>query len=150
MRARKADAHQGAKIERLRKTHSISDERNIAYTEGAIDGNPYKVTAHSGYKRSAESTIEPTPLEKQPLKTRPTKADYEEAARRGIPVDPTRRAYDSEVKTLEDLLRKTTPGSTGDLLLVSERAVCTSCEAALQQFQQLRPGIRIRVWHAVK
>jgi hypothetical protein len=47
-------------------------------------------------------------------------------------------------------LRKTTTGSTGNVLVVSERAVCMSCEAALKQFQKLRPGIRIRVWHAVK
>lgn len=114
-----------------------------------MDGKPYEQIAHSGHKNDVEGTIKHTPVQQQKLKTNPTKTDYEQAARRREEVDPTRRAHDSEVKILEDLLRKTTPASKGNIRLVSERTVCESCTKAIEQFRELRPGIRIRVSHAV-
>lgn len=114
-----------------------------------MDGKPYEQTSHSGYIKERPGTIPHTPVGEQQLQTRPTTVDREIAARDGNPVDPTRRAHDSEVKILEDLLRKTTPKSTGNIRLVSERTVCESCSDAIGQFRKLRLGIRIRVSHAV-
>jgi hypothetical protein len=150
LRFRQANSHQEAKINKLRKEFKIKKDQNIAYTEGTINGKPHDVVAHSGHLRDAENTVQHTPVEAQQLQTHPTKGDYAQASRRGEAVNPSRRAHDSEAKILEDLLRKTTPESTGDIKLVSELPVCESCDGALQQFQQLRPKIRVRVWHAVK
>ena len=147
--ARPATSHQQAKINQLRKQYRVDKDQNIAYTEGRIDGKPYEKVSHSGHKKDRLGTVEHTPVEQQQLGTHPTKTDYEKAARQGKEVDPTRRAHDSETKILEDLLRKTTPSSKGNIILTSERPVCESCAGAIEQFRVLRPGIRIRVSHAV-
>ena len=146
---RDANSHQAAKIQELRTRYKIGKDQNIAYTEGTVDGKPYEEVAHSGYKINRPGTVSHTSVEEQQLNTHPTKADYEQAARQAKEVDPTRRAHDSEAKILEDLLRKTTPGSKGNILLTSERPVCESCSGVIRQFHELRPGIKVRVFHGV-
>ena len=146
---RSANAHEEAKIGQLRQKYKVDKRQNVAYTEGAVDGKFYEQTAHSGHAKDRPGTVRHTPVERQQLETRPTTTDHEIAIRDGKPVDPTRRAHDSEVKMLEDLLSKTTPKSTGNIRLVSERTVCESCSNAIEQVRRLRPGIRVRVSHAV-
>jgi hypothetical protein len=93
------------------------------YAEGTLDGKPYYREAHSG-RNSQDATAPPKPFERQQLKTRPTTADRARGA-----TDPDMRAYDSEVKILEELLDQTAgnPAVEGAFKIVSERPICESC-----------------------
>ncbi|HTE13351.1 MAG TPA: deaminase domain-containing protein, partial [Chitinophagaceae bacterium] len=62
------------------------------------------------------------------------------------------RAFDSEVKLLEDFAEKfhSTPNVRGTLTLTSERLFCPSCEGVIQQFSKMFPNIRIKLVNGIK
>jgi hypothetical protein len=123
----------------VRKEHDISKKKNVAYAEGILDGKPYYREAHSG-RNSHDGTAPPKPFERQQLRTRPTTTDIARGA-----TDPDMRAYDSEVKILEELLDQTAdkPAVEGTFKLVSERPICESCWDGISQVEALRPNLKI-------
>lgn len=136
---RDATQEEAATITKIRKDHQISKKKNVAYAEGTLDGKPYYREAHSG-RNSQEGTAPPKPFEQQQLKTRPTTADRARGA-----TDPDMRAYDSEVKILEELLDHTAgnPAVEGAFKIVSERPICESCWDAISQVEEVRPNLKI-------
>jgi hypothetical protein len=136
---RDATQAEAATIDKIRKEHDISKKKNVAYAEGILDGKPYYREAHSG-RNSHDGTAPPKPFERQQLRTRPTTTDIARGA-----TDPDMRAYDSEVKILEELLDQTAdkPAVEGAFKLVSERPICESCWDGISQVEALRPNLKI-------
>lgn len=67
-------------------------------------------------------------------------------------VDDFSRAFDSEVKILEDIATRytSTPNVSGRITLVSERPFCMSCSDVIKQFQKQFPNIKIHQINGVK
>ena len=136
---RDATQEEAATIHKIREEYNISKKKNVAYAEGILDGKPYYREAHSG--QDSKKGTAPTKLfELQQLKTRPTAADRA----RGV-TNLDMRAYDSEVKILEELLDQTAdkPAVAGTFKLVSERPICESCWDGISQVEALRPNLKI-------
>jgi hypothetical protein len=57
------------------------------------------------------------------------------------------RAFDSEVKILEDLARRLPPNAKGTVSIFTERPACASCRGVIQQFQLRFPGVKVIVTH---
>ena len=79
-----------------------------------------------------------------------------QAARPGTVGNPTQRlfetfevghsrAFDSEVKILEDVASRISPETRGTINLFSERAVCDSCSSVINQFRQMFPNMNVNV-----
>jgi len=141
--ARKANPYEETKIDEIRDEHGIGRKKNVAYVEGVIDGNSVDIQSHSGQK-SKPGTVEAKPFEEQQLDTSPTERDVE----KGQTADD-RRAYDSEVKAMEEILDNTTPESTGKIKIVTERNLCDSCANAVEQFRELRPNIEVETVYSI-
>jgi hypothetical protein len=89
-------------------------------------------------------------VEAQKISTRPTREDRVRAnpqTREEEAILAKRRAFDSEVKILEDVYGRTTPQSVGRLKLVTERDMCDSCAEAISWVRSERPGIVIEVFY---
>ena len=136
---RDATKEEAALITSIRKTHTISKKKNVAYIEGILNGKPYYAEAHSGTNSKPGTAPVKLPTLQQ-IKTRPTSADIA----RGV-TDADVRAYDSEVKILEALLDQTAdnPEASGTLKIVSERPICESCWDGISQFERMRPNLKI-------
>lgn len=125
----------------LYEKYLLDAEKNVAYIEGYIDDiGELNAVANSG--RTVPGTTPGKPFDQQTLPTSPTPEDLANTAR---PPKPDRRAYDSEVKILEDILDKTTKNSSGSFKLVSQRDLCSSCSDALDRFKELRPNVNVEV-----
>jgi len=121
---------EGARLtQAARDTYDIKG-RNVAVAETNIDGSSQMLTSVSG-KASPEGTV-PAPTD--PLFT--TK-----------PSGAMTRAYDSEVKILEDVAKDLKPDSQGTISLYTERPPCPSCRGVIQQFQDRFPGVQVIVTH---
>jgi hypothetical protein len=136
---RDATDAESAEIAAIREKHTISRKKNVAYAEGILAGQPYRNDAHSGMS-SKPGTASAKPFETQLIRTRPTSLDLE----RGVS-DSDVRAYDSEVKILEELLDQTAdnPSVSGKIKVVSERPICESCWDGISQVEKLRPNLNI-------
>ena len=134
------------KINEIRQKKRISKNKNIAFAEGEINGKLYFRESHSGQDSKLGTAIS-TPYESQKLSTRPTLRDIEKGQ-----INPDRRAFDSEVKILEEILEQTknNPNITGKIKIVSEREICESCTDAISAFEKLRPNIKIERVHIPK
>src|SRR5207237_10813039 len=104
--------------------------RNVAVAEVNISGKSEVLTSISG-KGSPPGTV-PAPGSRL-FATRDSGA--------------MTRAYDSEVKILEDVANGLPPDAKGTISLYTERAPCLSCQGVIQQFQQKFPGINLTVTH---
>jgi len=136
--SRKATPEERAKIQCIRDNLNLKPgKQNVAYLEGTINGKLINIESVSGQK-SPQGSVETTPFEEQQLKTQPTRADIEKGQ-----TIADRRAYDSEVKGLEKVLKETTPEAKGIIKVVSERDLCGSCSNAVEQFRNLRPNIKV-------
>ncbi|MEZ0609903.1 PAAR domain-containing protein [Fibrella sp. WM1] len=126
-------------IAKIREDNIISKKKNIAYAEGTIGDEPYYREGHSG-QNSKPGTANAKDFPDQTLDTKPTKQDIERGS-----TTPDQRAYDSEVKILEEVLDQTNnnPDVNGTIKIVSERPICDSCMDAIRQFEKLRPNIKI-------
>ena len=136
---REATDEEAAEIAAIGEKHAISRKKNVAYAEGELAGKPYRNEAHRG-TNSKPSTAKAKPFEIQRIKTQPTSADIG----RGVS-DSDVRAYDSEVKILEELLDQTVDklNISGKIKIVSERPICDSCWDGISQVEQARPNIII-------
>lgn len=137
---RTVDADEAKKLDDLIKQIGLEDGKNLAYIEGAIDSKTIDNVANSGMTKP--NTTPGKPFADQQLPTGPTVEDLANTSR---PPGIDRRAYDSEVKLLEDLLDKTTSTSSGSIKLVSDRDLCSSCSNALDKFRELRPNIDVEI-----
>lgn len=138
VKARKITLNEKLKLDKLKKLFKVGEnDKNLAYVEGQIDGNNIELTSISG-KKSKPGSVEQTPFNEQQLKTKPTKEDINKGQ---INVD--RRAYDSEVKALEKILKETTSDSSGKIKIVSDRNMCGSCTNAIEELKKLRPKIEV-------
>ena len=141
--ARRANQNEEARINEIRQDHQIGRRKNVAYAEGEIDGIPVDSRSHSG-RNSKPGTVESRPFEEQQLSTSPTRRDINNGQ-----TAPDRRAYDSEVKILEQILDQTTPTSNGNIKIVTERNLCSSCSNAIRQFRELRPNIEVETVYSI-
>jgi hypothetical protein len=121
---------EGARLtQAARSTYDIKG-RNVAVAESNIDGSSRMLTSVSG-KASPEGTV-PAPTDPM-FTTKPSGA--------------MTRAYDSEVKILEDVAKDLNPNSQGTISLYTERSPCLSCQGVIQQFQERFPGVNVIVTH---
>ena len=58
-------------------------------------------------------------------------------------VDGHPRDLDSEVFVLENIAQRLNPNSKGTIRLLSERAVCNSCEGVIKQFKEKFPNVKL-------
>ena len=125
----------------LRLTSRNQRSRNLAIGEGTIDGKPYRQIAISGQK-PVQGTAGAKPHNEQRISTSPTQRDIEKG--QGA---PDRRAYDTEVKIMEDVLDQTAgnPNVKGEITITSELPICPSCHRAIaSEFHKHRPNIKIK------
>ena len=100
--------------------------RNVAYGEGHVDGIDLgEIVGVSGNRGPG--------------------ADMPENRIFTTSVDGHPRDLDSEVFVLENMAQKISPNSTGNIFLVSERTVCTSCQGVISQFREMFPNINLIV-----
>ena len=144
-RIRLATTQEAAALEQvridLRLISKNQRSRNIAIGEGTIDGKSYRQVAVSGQKPT-QGTLKAKPHEEQHIRTSPTQRDVEKGQG-----SADRRAYDTEVKILEDVLEQTkdNPNATGKITITSELPVCPSCYRAItNEFHKHRPNIKIQ------
>lgn len=104
--------------------------RNVAVAEAHINGQNQMLTSVSG-KASPPGTVA-TPS-KPVFTTRSTGA--------------ITRAFDSEVKILEDLARRLSPSAKGTVSIFTERPACPSCRSVIRQFEQRFPAVKVIVTH---
>jgi hypothetical protein len=104
--------------------------RNVAVAEVNVGGRSEMLTGVSG--RASPPGTAPAP--ENPLFT--TKAS-----------GAMTRAYDSEVKILEDVANGLPSDARGTISLYTERAPCNSCQGVIQQFQERFPGIKVIITH---
>lgn len=105
-------------------------ERNVAVAQGELNGEKFAYEAVSG-KKSPAGTIE---LPENPIFT--TK-----------PSGAMTRAFDTEVKILENAAKQLTPDSTGVINIFTERAPCLSCQQVIKQFEDMFPKVKVIVTH---
>ncbi|GEM_PF-1017100 len=119
----------------IMKNLGVGIRRNIAYAEGKIGGNTIRVVGISG--ETDRLYVTESPINRQYV----TQV-----------VDDFSRAFDSEVKILEDIAAryKSTPNVSGRITLVSERPYCLSCSDVIKQFQKQFPNIKIHQINGVK
>lgn len=58
-------------------------------------------------------------------------------------INGTDRAFDTEVKILENLGTQFNRNSTGSVRILSELEVCGSCSGVINQFENAYPGIKV-------
>jgi hypothetical protein len=104
--------------------------RNVAVAEVSVGGRSEMLTAVSG--RASPPGTAPAP--ESPLFT--TK-----------PSGAMTRAYDSEVKILEDVAKGLPSDARGAISLYTERAPCNSCQGVIEQFQEHFPWIKVTITH---
>lgn len=122
------NAAEGARLTRSIRASLKIEGRNVAIAEARIEGSRRLVTGVSG-KASPPGTV-PAPSSPQ-FTTRASGA--------------MTRAFDSEVKILEDIAKDLPPNARGTISLYTERAPCFSCQGVIQQFQSRFPGIKLNV-----
>jgi hypothetical protein len=124
------DPAEGSRLTKSIRSSLNIEGRNVAIAEANINGERQLLTGVSG-KASPPGTVSaPTdPL----FSTKPSGA--------------MTRAFDSEVKILEDIAKDLPPDANGTISLYTERPPCLSCQSVIQQFQQRFPGINLNVTH---
>ena len=119
--------------EGVRLTQSIRaslkiEGRNVAIAEAELGGSRRLLTGVSG-KASPPGTV-PSPDSR--LFT--TKAS-----------GAMTRAFDSEVKLLEDIAKDLSEDAKGRISLYTERKPCSSCDSVIQQFRKRFPNIIVEI-----
>jgi hypothetical protein len=123
-------SHEGSSIVQSIRNSLRIRGRNIAIAEANINGQRQLLTGVSG-RVSPPQTV-PSPA--NPLfKTRDSGA--------------MTRAFDSEVKILEDIARNLPANAKGTISLYTERVACFSCREVIQQFQAKFPNIKVIITH---
>ena len=119
-----------ARLQSIRSSLDITSNnqlrRNVAFGEGHVDGVELgEIVGVSGARGPGidipENRIFQTGVDRHP------------------------RHLDSEVFVLENIARRLTPQSTGNIRLISERTVCNSCEDVINQFREMFPNINLVV-----
>lgn len=57
------------------------------------------------------------------------------------------RAFDSEVKILEEIAKDLPQNASGTISLFTERAACSSCQGVIQQFEKMFPNVKVILTH---
>ncbi len=115
-------------IAEIRQSLKIGKGRNIAFADVQIDGKFQRFTGISG-KASRPGTVGVP--EKRLFKT--------------FEVSGYDRAFDSEVKILEDIASRLSSNSSGTIRLFSERNFCPSCSGVVKQFKKMFPNIKLLI-----
>ncbi len=130
------DAVEGARLTASIRRSLQIEGRNMAIAEANINGERQLVTGVSG-KVSPQGTAPSPALTDRLFKWRDSGAQT--------------RAYDSEVKILEQLGRDLPRDAQGTVSLYTERPPCASCggspafQGVIEQFQQRYPGVTVNV-----
>jgi The BURPS668_1122 family of deaminases len=105
-------------------------ERNVAVADTNINGNVKSIEAVSG-KNSPAGTVE-SPLDaNRKFTTKKSGA--------------MTRAYDTEVKILEDIAKDLPKDAKGTINLYTEKSPCFSCKGVIEQFKQQFPNIELNI-----
>lgn len=117
------------KVKDIRKEFNISKKKNIAFADFEIQGQKWVRKAHSS--EVSKNGTAPIP-EKRFFKT--GKDSYE-------------RAFDSEVKILEEFASKyiNQRGVKGTIYLFTERPPCSSCTDVFPEFRKMFPNVKLEV-----
>ena len=116
------------RINDIRSKINISKRKNIAYADYSLDGKKGELISVSG-KKAPDGTV-----------GNPSNRIFETIKTGNNP-----RAYDSEVKILEDIASKITSETKGTINLFTERPACISCQGVIRQFRQKFPNIKLTV-----
>ncbi len=117
-------------VQNIRQDLQIGKGRNIGFANISVDGKQWRVVGHSG-EFSSKNTV-----------SIPEKRFFK------IEVDGHNRAYDSEVKILEDFANKHSANAKtvkGKIYIFTERPPCNSCTKVFDQFREMFPNIKLEV-----
>lgn len=112
----------------IRKTLTISADKNIAFASFNINGNASEMIAVSG-KHQFPGTVAET-VNRQFTYVRTGNND---------------RLMDSEAKIFENLAAQLPRDARGSVRLFSERPTCVSCSQIVPQFEKMYPGVKVNV-----
>jgi RHS repeat-associated protein len=113
-----------AVISELRAKLRTGKDRNIAFAEGNINGEPFdRIVGVSG--RNTPGT------------TMPSSRFFE------TKVVGWDRSFDAEVHILETLAQRLQPSTKGKIVLVSELPYCESCAGVIDQFEKMFPNMQL-------
>ncbi len=120
-----------AKANKIREELGLKEgDRNVAVADANINGSAKSYDAVSG-KNSPEGTV-PSPSETaRKFTTKKSGA--------------MTRAYDTEVKILEEIAKDLPNDAKGVINLYTERSPCFSCKAVIEQFKELYPNIELNI-----
>lgn len=119
---------EGARLTQSIRASLQIEGRNVAVAEAQIEGSRRLLTGVSG-KASPPGTIQA-----------PANAQFTTRASGAMT-----RAFDSEVKILEEVAKDLPANAKGTISLYTERAPCLSCQGVIQQFQSRFPGIKLNI-----
>jgi hypothetical protein len=122
---------EGTKITKEMRDALQLEKKNIAISQSKIDGVTQTHTSISG-SASPEGTVGP-----------PANRTFHYLTMRED--GAMTRAFDSEIKILEDLAQKMTKDSTGTLHLFTEKYPCESCIFAIKQFKKRYPKVKVNI-----
>lgn len=112
-------------IDDYRSRYQVGKDKNVAIADYEIDGQSGQQIGVSGKHQYPGSA--------------PMPAEY--TLDRGS--DDIARRADSEMKILEDMKSNLSPDASGKVRIYSERPVCDSCQAVVDDFQRSFPNIEV-------
>jgi RHS repeat-associated protein len=115
-----------ALVSKIRSVLNVSRGKNIAIANAELDDVVRQYVAISGEVETRGNVGAPAVREFQTFV-----------------VNGFSRAFDAEVKILEDLAARLTPTSRGTVELFSDFPICSSCQEVIRQFEEKFPYVRL-------